>query len=154
MILYAAASPVAISLGELSPAGFLPDWSSFLMALIMASHGLMTAVIIVGAILSGLFTPTKTLAVAVICTVIISALVYRTRGASRFLAAGAVKTGARTMLIMAARQCSAGCSHVSKCRASSRAGSAASPAHPIVVVLAIALLLRLLGAFMDMAPRS
>ncbi|MFN3312538.1 MAG: TRAP transporter large permease, partial [Hyphomonas sp.] len=123
MIIYAAASPVGISVGDLFLAGLLPGilagvalmltawliarkrgyprgvfpgWSSFLRALIMALPGLMTAVIIVGGILFGLFTPTEASAVAVIYTVIIGAVVYRTLGTSRFLAAaaGAVKTAA------------------------------------------------------------
>ena len=181
MIIYAAASPIGISVGDLFLAGILPGllagfalmltawliarkrgyprgvfpgWNSFLRAFVMALPGLMTAVIIVGGILFGLFTPTEASAVAVIYTVIIGAIVYRTLGVSRFLAAaaGAVKTTAMNMLIIGCAAMFGWLLALLEVPGQLATGLSGLPAHPLVIFLLINLLLLLLGTFMDMAP--
>lgn len=181
MIIYAAASPIGISVGDLFLAGILPGllagfalmltawliarkrgyprgvfpgWNSFLRAFVMALPGLMTAVIIVGGILFGLFTPTEASAVAVIYTVIIGALVYRTLGPSRFLAAaaGAVKTTAMIMLIIGCAAMFGWLLALLEVPGQLATGLSGLPAHRLVIFLLINLLLLLLGTFMDMAP--
>ena len=50
------------------PLGRFPGWREFILASAYAIPGLMTAVIIMGGILSGFFTPTESSAIAVIYT--------------------------------------------------------------------------------------
>lgn len=112
MIIYSAASGIGVSIGDLFLAGIVPGvmtaallmfvawrvavlrgyasgafpgWRSFTRALLFAIPGLMTAIIIMGGILSGIFTATESSAIAVIYTIAIGALVYRTLGWKRFL---------------------------------------------------------------------
>ncbi|MFN7057048.1 TRAP transporter large permease subunit, partial [Hyphomonas sp.] len=105
-------------------------------------------------ILFGLFTPTEASAVAVIYTVIIGAVVYRTLGTSRFLAAaaGAVKTAAMIMLIIGCAAMFGWLLALLEVPGQLASGLSGLPAHPVVIFLLINLLLLLLGTFMDMAP--
>ena len=129
MIIYSAASRIGVSIGDLFLAGILPGvmtaallmfvawrvavlrgyasgaftgWRSFTRALLFAIPGLMTAIIIIGGILSGIFTATESSAIAVIYTIAIGALVYQTLGWKRFSEAAmqSVKTVSYTHLTL------------------------------------------------------
>lgn len=181
MIIFAAASPVSVSVGDLFlaglvpgllaglalmltawiiskrrgyPRGVFPGWQAFLRASAAALPGLMTAVIIVFGVLLGLFTPTESSAIAVIYTVLIGAFVYRTLGPARFFAAatGAVKTTAMIMLIIGCAAMFGWLLALLEVPADLAAALSALPAHPIFIFLLINLVLLLLGTFMDMAP--
>ncbi|CAN0469408.1 unnamed protein product, partial [Scytosiphon promiscuus] len=131
MIIYSAASGIGVSIGDLFLAGIVPGvmtaallmfvawrvavlrgyasgafpgWRSFTRALLFAIPGLMTAIIIMGGILSGIFTATESSAIAVIYTIAIGALVYRTLGWKRFFEAAmqSVKITAMVLLIIGA----------------------------------------------------
>lgn len=181
MIIYAAASPVSVSVGDLFlagvipgllagaalmfvawrvavrrgyPGGTFPGWGPFLRALVAAVPGLMTALIIVFGILLGVFTPTESSAVAVIYTVLVGVLVYRTLGVAGFMeaASGAVRTTAMVMLIIG----TAGMFgwlfallHGPELLAGSLTAFSDSP---VMILLLILVILLILGAFMDMAP--
>jgi tripartite ATP-independent transporter DctM subunit len=181
MIIYAAASPVSVSVGDLFlagvvpgllaggalmfaawrvavkrgyPRGEFPGWGAFAQAFIMAFPGLLTALIIVFGILLGIFTPTESSAVAVIYTVLVGALVYRTLGPKRLLeaASGAVKTTAMVMLIIGTAGMFGWLFALLE-GPSALAGALTSfSSEPVVVMLLILLVLLVLGAFMDMAP--
>ena len=86
------------------PSGRFPGWRQLGVAFIRAVPGLMSAIIIVGGILSGVFTATESSAIAVVYTVIIAVLVYRSLDWSGFVTAtrNAVKTTAIVMLIISA----------------------------------------------------
>jgi tripartite ATP-independent transporter DctM subunit len=181
MIIFAAASPVSVSVGELFLAGILPGilaglslmmtawlisrkrgyprgefpgWRAFLRAIVVALPGLMTAVIIVFGVLLGLFTPTESSAIAVIYTVLIGAFVYRTLGVELFFsaAAGAVKTTAMIMLIIGCAAMFGWLLALLEVPGQLAAALGALPAHPFFIFLLINLALLLLGTFMDMAP--
>jgi tripartite ATP-independent transporter DctM subunit len=181
MIIYAAASPVSVSVADLFlagigpgllagaalmfvswrvavkrgyPKGTFPGWSSFLRSLVAAIPGLFTAIIIVFGILLGIFTPTESSAVAVAYTVLIGVLVYRELGPAKLMqaASGAVQTTAMVMLIIGAAGMF-GWVFALLGGPASLAGALTSVSdNPVVIMLMMLLILLVLGAFMDMAP--
>ncbi len=181
MIIYAAASPVSVNVGDLFlagvfpgllagaalmftawlvavkrdyPRGEFPGWDVFARAFVMAFPGLLTALIIVFGILLGVFTPTESSAVAVIYTVLIGFFVYRTLGPRRFLdaASSAVKTTAMVMLIIGAAGMFGWLFALLEGPSALANALTAISDSPVVVMLLILLVLLVLGAFMDMAP--
>ena len=181
MIIYAAASPVSVSVGDLFLAGIIPGllagfalmfvawrvavkrnypkgefpgWSAFLRAFVGALPGLMTALIIVFGILLGVFTPTESSAVAVIYTILVGIFVYRTLGFRTFMeaASGAVKTTAMVMLIIGAAGMFGWLFALLEGPSALAAALTSFSDSPVVVLLLILLMLLVLGAFMDMAP--
>jgi TRAP-type C4-dicarboxylate transport system permease large subunit len=164
MIIYAAASPEGVSVSDLFlagivpglitgaalaltawiiavkrgyPAGEFPGWPAFGRALVDALPGIFTAVIIFAGILLGIFTPTESSAIAVIYTIAIAALVYRSLGLKGFVeaASGAVKT---TALLQAPEKLADLIGFITD--------------NPILILLIINIILLVLGTFMDMAP--
>lgn len=181
MIIYAAASPVSVSVGDLFlagivpgilagtalmfvswlvavkrdyPKGSFPGWRAFVKAFISAFPGLMTALIIVFGILLGIFTPTESSAVAVLYTVLVGAFVYRTLGPKEFLAAasGAVQTTAMVMLIIGAAGMFGWLFALLEGPSLLANGLTSISDNPAIIMLFILLVLLVLGAFMDMAP--
>lgn len=181
MIIYAAASGTGVSIGDLFlagivpgvltglllmlvswlvavkrgyPKGQFPGWRPFLRSVLYAIPGLMTAIIIMGGILSGMFTPTESSAIAVIYTVLVGALVYRSLGWSEFLAAAiqSVKTAAMVLLIIAAATAFGFALAILEVPAALAGAIGAITDNPILVLLIVNLVLLLLGTFMDMAP--
>ena len=131
MIIYAAAAGVSISLADLFLAGLFPGiltgallmiasycvarsrnypaenfpgWSALLLSTLGAVPGLIAALIIVVGVISGVFTPTESAAMAVVYTLIIALLIYRSLSWPQFLSAvtSSVKTTAMVMFIIGA----------------------------------------------------
>jgi len=181
MIIYAAASPVSVSVGDLFlagigpgllagaalmaiawmvaakrgyPRGTFPGWGSLTHAFVTAFPGLMTALIIVFGILLGIFTPTESSAIAVIYTILVGAFVYRTLGLARFMeaAAGAVRTTAMVMLIIGTASMFGWLFAVLEGPQALAGALTAFSTEPAIVMLMILVILLILGAFMDMAP--
>lgn len=181
MIIYAAAASVSISIGELFVAGILPGilcgmalmlavsiiakkkgyskgvfpgWSILLRSAIEAIPGLMTAIIIVVGILGGVFTPTESSAVAIVYTIIIGILFYRSLGLTEFKVAviNSAKTTAMIMLIIGAAAAFGwllALLEAPRLMSDLILGLTDSP----VLILALVLVcLLVLGTFMDMAP--
>ena len=181
MIIYAAASGIGVSIGDLFlagivpgvltgamlmvtawlvarrrdlPRGSFPGWRSFLRAALYAVPGLMTAVIIMGGILSGIFTPTESSAVAVIYTMIVGTLVYRNLGwAGTWDAAQkSVRTAAMVLFIIAAATAFGFALALLEVPAALAALIGVMTDNPLMTLLIINVMLLLLGTFMDMAP--
>jgi tripartite ATP-independent transporter DctM subunit len=181
MIIYAAASGTGVSIGDLFlagvipgiltglllmfvswvvavkrgyPKGVFPGWRPFLRAAVFAIPGLMTAVIIMGGILSGIFTPTESSAVAVIYTIAVGVLVYRTLGWRNFMEAAtqSVKTAAMVLLIIAAATSFGFALAILEVPAQLASLIGFITDNPIFILLIVNVILLLLGTFMDMAP--
>lgn len=181
MIIYAAASPVSISVGDLFlagivpgvlagaalmfvawlvavkrgyPRGKFPGWAPFLKALVSAIPGLITALIIVFGIILGIFTPTESSAIAVAYTILIGVVLYKTLNWSVFLeaAASAVKTTAMVMMIIATASMFGWLFALLEGPQALANGLSSISENKTVILLIILLILLILGAFMDMAP--
>ena len=181
MIIYSAASGIGVSIGDLFvagivpglltglllmlvawlvarkrglPKGSFPGWRNFVVAAIYAIPGLMTAVIIMGGILSGYFTATESSAIAVIYTIFIGVFVYRSLGWAAFWdAAGkSVRTAAMVLFIIAAATAFGFALALLEVPAALASLIAVITDDPIMTLLIINIMLLLLGTFMDMAP--
>lgn len=181
MIIYAAASGTGVSIGDLFlagvvpgiltglllmiaawlvavkrgyPKGVFPGWRPFVRSVAYAFPGLLTAVIIMGGILSGIFTPTESSAIAVIYTILIGTLVYRSLGWSQFVGAAvqSVKTASMVLLIIAAATGFGFALAVLEVPAQLAEAIGFITQNPILVLLIVNVILLLLGTFMDMAP--
>ena len=181
MIIYAAASGIGVSIGDLFlagvipglmtgamlmatawlvarkrglPRGHFPGWREFLRAAVYAIPGLMTGVIIMGGILSGIFTPTESSAVAVVYTAIVGTLVYRSLGWKGFWDASqkSVRTAAMVLFIIAAATAFGFALALLEVPAALAGLIGVMTDNPILTLLIINLMLLALGTFMDMAP--
>ena len=152
LALMVAAYVVAVRRGY--PRGEFPGWRPFLVSAVLAIPGLMTAVIIVGGILSGVFTPTESSAFAVVYTILAGALVYRSLGWKEFLAAarGAARTTSMVMLIIGSASAFGWLLAGLEAPAKLTSLITLASDNPLVVLLVINFILLLLGTFMDMAP--
>ena len=180
MIIYALAAGGGISISKLFLAGFFPGvlmclclaTVSYLVAvkrgysseafpgvLILFQHfflalpGLLTAVIIVGGVLSGIFTVTESGAFGTIYAFLITVLVYRSLSWNKFKIAvvNSVKTTAMVMILIA---CAGAFAYLLTFYQvpQKMAGLLMSISeNPIAIILMINLVLLLLGMIMDMA---
>jgi len=152
LLLATAAWLVAVKRGY--PRGVFPGWRPFLRAIVYAAPGLFAAVIIMGGILSGIFTATESSAIAVIYTIIIGTLAYRTLGWARFREAAAQSVRITAMVLMIIGAATAFGHALAILEAPTQLASLITSitSDPIMVMLIINVVLLLLGTFMDMAP--
>ena len=181
MIIYAAAAGVSISLADLFlaglfpgiltgtllmvasyfvarsrnyPAGDFPGWSSLLLSTLGAVPGLIAALIIVVGVISGVFTPTESAAVAVVYTLIVGLLIYRSLSWPQFLSAvtSSVKTTVMVMFIIGAAGAFGWLLALLEAPLYLASLLQGITENPLVLLLLINVVLLLLGTFMDMAP--
>ena len=181
MIIYAAASGIGVSIGDLFlagivpgiitggllmtttwlvarkrnlPRGSFPGWRAFVRAAIYAIPGLFTGVLIMGGILSGIFTPTESSAVAVIYTILVGTFVYRNLGWNGTWEAAqkSVRTAAMVLFIIAAATAFGFALALLEVPAGLASLIGFLTDNPIVTLLIVNLMLLALGTFMDMAP--
>ncbi len=152
LALMAATWLVAVRRGY--PGGVFPGWRQLFVAFVQALPGLLSAIIIVGGILSGIFTATESSAIAVVYTVVIAAFVYRSLNWSKFVTAtrNAVRTTAIVMLIIAAASAFGWLMAVAEVPLRMSEALLGISENPLVLFLIINLILLMLGTFMDMAP--
>lgn len=181
MIIYAAASGGGVSIGDLFlagiipgiltgmmlmltawiiarrrnlPRGSFPGWRAFVRALVFAIPGLMTGIIIMGGILSGIFTPTESSAIAVLYTALVGAFVYRSLGWKGFAQAAqkSVRTAAMVLFIIASATAFGFILALLEVPAQLATLIGVMTDNPIITLLIINVMLLALGTFMDMAP--
>ncbi len=130
--------------------GFLPLFYAFVMAL----PGLMTAIIIVGGVLSGIFTATESGAIAVVYAILVSVFFYRSLNWESFKLAtlNAVRTTSMVLLIIGAASSFAWLMALNQVPAQLFDFLKTFSSNPIVILIIINMILLLLGTFMDMSP--
>jgi tripartite ATP-independent transporter DctM subunit len=136
------------------PRGRFPGWGEFVRAVAYAVPGLLTAVIIMGGILSGIFTATESSAIAVIYTLLIGLLVYRSLGWGAFweAAAKSVRTASMVLFIIAAATAFGFAMALLEVPEQLGGLIGFITENPLLTLLIINLMLLALGTFMDMAP--
>ena len=181
MIIYSAASGIGVSIGDLFlagvfpgiltafllalvswlvavkrgyPRGVFPGWAPFLRAILLAIPGMFAAVIIMGGILSGMFTATESSAIAVVYTIVIGAFAYRSLGWKRFREAAtqSVRITAMVLLIIGAATAFGHALAILEAPTQLAGLISSITDNPILVLLIINVILLLLGTFMDMSP--
>ena len=180
MIIYAMAAG-GVSVGRLFLGGFVPGVIlgvslmiiSFIIATIRkypkeqrysfkeslriikdAVLGLFTAVIIIGGVISGVFTATESAAIACLYAFIITFFVYREIPISRFIGIlyASLKTLAMVMSLIAAASAFGWLLAYLKIPAAATSALLSITDNKILLLLLINLLLIMLGTIMDMAP--
>ena len=151
LCMLAAAYFVAIRRGY--PAGTFPGWNALWHSMAAAAPGLLVIVIILAGILSGVFTATESAAVAVVYSLVLTVVVYRSMTRERFLkaAARAVKTTGVVLLLIGVSTMFQYLLALYQVADVAGGALAAVSTNPWVVFLLINVILFLLGTFMDMA---
>ncbi len=136
------------------PSGQFPGWRELLGSFIWAIPGLMTAIIIMGGILSGIFTATESSAIAVTYTMLIGLLVYRTLGWRRLFesAKESVKITAMVLLIIGTATSFGYALAILEAPSQLANFITALTDNPILILLIVNVFLLFLGTFMDMSP--
>ena len=149
--LAAAAYLVAVKRGYRAEA--FPGWTALMFAFFGAIPGLLTAVIIVGGVLSGIFTVTESGAFGAIYAFVVTLIVYRSITWENFKIAVAqsVKTTAMVMILIASAAAFA--YMLTFYRVPTRMVDLLTGItdNPILILLMINVVLLLLGMIMDMA---
>tara|TARA_R110000751_G_scaffold32401_3_gene81478 strand:+ start:565 stop:1845 length:1281 start_codon:yes stop_codon:yes gene_type:complete len=135
------------------PAEPFPGWRVVGRAAMDAIPGFMTAVIIVGGTLSGVFTVTESGAFGAIYAVLLTAFYYRTLtwDAFRKSVVGAVRTTAMVMILIAFASSFAYLLALYQVPAALSGLLVSISDNPIVILLMINVILLMLGMIMDMA---
>jgi tripartite ATP-independent transporter DctM subunit len=147
----AAAYFVAVKRGY--PALGFPGWDVVARTVALAVPGLLVIVIILGGILSGIFTATEAASFAVIYSIVLTFFIYRTMTWENFLkaAAKAAKTTGVVLLLIGVStmfQYIIGLYQVAELTGELMEGISNNP---WVIFLLINIILFVLGTFMDMA---
>jgi tripartite ATP-independent transporter DctM subunit len=148
----AAAYLVAVRRGY--PAGSFPGWDIVLRSFAASLPGLFIVVIILAGIVSGVFTASESSAVAVIYSLLLTTLVYRSLTWEKFLKAAtkAAKTTGIVLLLIGISATFG--SLISLYSVAELTGNALShiSTQPWMIFLMVNVILFVLGTFLDMAP--
>lgn len=135
------------------PAEPFQGFGHILRAFVDALPGLMTAVIILGGVLSGIFTVTESAAFGTIWAVLVTVLVYRNLSWADFkvAVAASVRTSAVVFLLVGTATAFAYLLALYRLPDLLTEAMLAISSNPVVIMLLINLCLLLLGCVMDMA---
>lgn len=135
------------------PAEAFPGYQALLITFVSAIPGLFTAVIIVGGVLSGVFTVTESGAFGTLYAALVTFIVYRSLSWDGFkLAVGrAVRTTSMVMILVACASAFAYMLTFYQVPARMISFMTAISEDPIAILLMINLMLLILGMIMDMA---
>ena len=152
LCLMVAAYVIALRRGY--PRDAFPGVALLVAAFARALPGLFTAIIIVGGVLSGIFTATESASIAVIYALLVTMLVYRALDWRGFVAAtmAAARTTAMVLLVIGTASAFAWLLALNQVPAQLFALLSTLSDNPLVILLIINLILLLLGTFMDMSP--
>ncbi len=130
-----------------------PGWNALALSFFGAIPGLMTAVIIVGGVLSGIFTVTESGAFGAIYAFVVTLLVYRTITVEKFRIAvvSAVRTTSMVMILIACAGAFAYMLTFYRVPTKTVDLLTGLTENPILILLMINAVLLILGMIMDMA---
>ncbi|WP_235041559.1 TRAP transporter large permease [Vreelandella profundi] len=146
-----AAYVVAVKRGYKGEA--FPGWNALIISFFASLPGLMTAVIIVGGVLSGILTVTESGAFGAIYAIVVTGLVYRELTWASFKAA-VVQSVKTTSLVMILVGCASAFSYLLalyNVPEMLTTGLMAISDKPVVIFLMLNIILLILGMIMDMA---
>ncbi|QDY70875.1 TRAP transporter large permease [Qingshengfaniella alkalisoli] len=151
LCLGAVAYVVAVKRGY--PAETFPGWGALLRSFLIAIPGLMTAVIIVGGVLSGVMTVTESGAFGAIYAIVVTTLVYRelTWDGFRRAVYVSVRTTALVMLLVATASGFAYLLAIYRVPELLAGAVTMVSENPIIILLMLNAILLVLGMIMDMA---
>ncbi len=151
LCLAVAAYLVAIRRGYMGEP--FPGWRTLCLSFVVAIPGLLTAVIIVGGVLSGVMTVTESGAFGAIYALLVTLLVYRELTWEGFKAAvlNSVKTTALVMILVATASAFAYLLALYRVPEALAGSLTAVSDNPVVILLMLNLILLVLGMIMDMA---
>ncbi len=134
--------------------GEFPGWIAVAAAFLAALPGLFVVVIILGGILSGIFTATESAAIAVAWALLVTVFVYRSLSWENFLkaCAKACKTTGVVLLLIGISAAFGYFLALYEVPQKTGALMTAISDEPWVIFLMILVLLFVLGTFLDMAP--
>ena len=134
--------------------GVFPGWRAVGVAFMAAAPGLLIVLIILGGILSGIFTATESASIAVAWALLITVLVYRSLSWKHFLAACAKACKTTGVVLLLIGISAAFGYFLALYEVPQRTGELmkAVSSEPWVIFLMINILLFVLGTFLDMAP--
>ncbi|MEL6922312.1 MAG: TRAP transporter large permease, partial [Pseudomonadota bacterium] len=149
--LAAAAYLVAVKRGY--AAETFPGWTALMIAFLDAIPGLLTAVIIVGGVLSGVFTVTESGAFGAIYAFVVTLVVYRSISFDKFKTAviSSVRTTAMVMILIACAGAFAYMLTFYRVPTLTVDLLTGLTENPILILLMINLVLLILGMIIDMA---
>ena len=150
--LMVAAYAIAVRRGY--PREARANWRVLIVTFAAALPGLITAIIIVGGVISGIFTATESSSIAVIYALIITAFAYRSLNWRAFVTAtmNAVRTTAMVLLLIGTAAAFGWLLALNQVPAQLFELMQTISDNPIVTLLIINLILLFLGTFMDMSP--
>ncbi|MFP4355437.1 MAG: TRAP transporter large permease [Phycisphaerae bacterium] len=136
------------------PSQARPDWKTSLRIAVSSLPGMFTAVIIVGGILSGIFTATESSAIAVVYALLVTYLLYRDVGPGTLprILLDSIKTIAMVMLLIGTAKAFGFVVTFLGIPERITAWMVGISDNPMVILLLINLMLLVLGMLMDMAP--
>ena len=148
-----AVAAYVVALRHRYPAEAFPGWWAVLVAAAAALPGLVTAVIIVGGTLSGVFTVTESGAFGAMYALVLTAFVYRSLSWEAFKTAvvNSVRTTAMVMILIGAANAFGYLLALYKVPELLSASLLAVSQNPVMILIMINLMLLLLGMIMDMA---
>ena len=147
-----AAYVIAVRRGY--PSEAFPGFRYLAVTFAAALPGMMTAIIIVGGVLSGIFTATESSSIAVIYALCVTVFVYRSLTWRKFVVAtaNAVRTTAIVLLVIGMASAFGWLLALNQVPALLFDLLEGISDNPIVILLIINLILLFLGTFMDMSP--
>ncbi|WP_435104456.1 TRAP transporter large permease [Arhodomonas sp. AD133] len=151
LCLGASAYLVAVSRGY--AAETFPGWQALLWSFVVSLPGLMTAIIIVGGVLSGVMTVTESGALGAIYALVVTLLVYRELTWQGFKTAviQAVKTTSLVMVLVGCASAFAYLLALYRVPELLASGLTFVSEEPLVILLMLNVILLVLGMIMDMA---
>lgn len=181
MIIYAIAAGGAVSISSLFLAGIIPGiltglclmvvayiialqknypkeqfpgWKTVMSSLLSAFPALLTAVIIVGGVLTGVFTATESSAIAVIYAILVTWLFYHSLSWNDFIQAtvSSIKTTAMVLFLIGSASSFAWMLSVNEVPLRLFHSMQSLSDDPTLILMIVNIALLLLGTFMDMSP--